>query len=312
MSRYGTQRRYSAPGVLSAGYSAPERNDTRYYNPLRSGGLNNFNDSGDVHILYTKSGGTPGEIEFVRQAATNVLDKNGLCGHVDIRVPAYDSLGGINTSRAGIHEMKYQIKQNDQVLYEYKPFTFDNLPGTPVSNPYGNLNNEYVYSSEYVYWATNDAFDTTTPNKYWNTMHKLNGSYNDNAVLNSEAKFPDGRYNVNIIVSDIADQNAEANTEVLLDNFAPYVKKLSVFQNNQRRYNSSWEHESGEMKLSPEGGERQTGDIKAGELITIIAEFSEEVTVQVQDSFVPMAPVDGMGNRLWEGNCLLNIYSLNT
>ena len=122
-------------------------------------------------------------------------------------------------------------------------------------------------------------------------------------------------HKLNIIVSDIADHNAEANTEVLLDNFAPYVKKLSVFQNNQRRYNSSWEHESGEMNLSPEGEERQTGDIKAGELITIRAEFSEEmeeVTVQVQDSFVPMAPVDGMGNRLWEGNCLLNIYSLNT
>jgi len=86
--------------------------------------------------------------------------------------------------------------------------------------------------------------------------------------------------------------------KIIIDNFVPYVKELSVFQNNQRRYNSSWEHESGEMNLSPEGEERQTGDIKAGELITIRAEFSEEmeeVTVQVQDSFVPMAPVPDTG-----------------
>ena len=141
-----------------------------------------------------------------------------------------------------------------------------------------------------------------------------------NAVINDVNAadgpvYPDGRYDLRINAKDIRGLEKSETASVIVDNFAPYVKKLEVFQNGQRIYNASWDNESGELKLSPEGGERQTGDIKAGELITIRAEFSEEmeeVTVQVQDSFVPMAPVDGMENRVWEGNCLLNIYSLNT
>ena len=113
----------------------------------------------------------------------------------------------------------------------------------------------------------------THQRKGTNRADGINAVVND---INDSAGpvYPDGRYDLRINAKDIRGVETSETASVIVDNFAPYVKKLEVFQNGQRIYNASWDNESGELKLSPEGGERQTGDIKAGELITIRAEFS--------------------------------------
>jgi hypothetical protein len=61
-----------------------------YLNPLGIGGLNGFSDIGSPRLLLARDSNTPGEIEFVRDRATTILDSDNLYGHVDIRLPASD------------------------------------------------------------------------------------------------------------------------------------------------------------------------------------------------------------------------------
>ena len=299
-------------GTVSGNHLHLEESDGAL-NPLRDRGLDNYTDGADPVVS---------SIEFyldfmsdpVRESSYGTVPAGSLFGKLDILSESKDAQSGGGSDTVSVHRMNYKVLNSagETVLDSGDTLRFDSVAGGDISFVYANFGSRQSNQSLYYYWATN----TQTQDRYWNTRLKQGEDWNGAvAAVNSEAAYPDGRYTVHVEAYDIRNNPAVQDQNIIVDNFAPYVKELSVFQNDQSRYNASWEHESGEMNLSPLEGERQTGDIKAGELITIRAEFSEEmeeVTVQVQDSFVPMAPVDGMENRVWEGNCLLNIYSLNT
>src|SRR3989339_253109 len=282
------------------------------YNPLRAGGLDNFSDT---HAPEIESGSIRIIPQNVNEPPLGPVTEPLTYGKVDIRVDTTDRRiaadGGVPAGEGdhevGVYKLKYEIidTQQNQIVKTHENVVFDSIPNTEDAYQYFDLV-YYAYDGDYyTYWMTNNPWDSTTQNQFWNTKLKQGETWSGaNAAVNSEAAYPDGRYTVHVEAYDIRNNPAVQDQNIIVDNFAPYVKKLEVFQNGQRIYNASWENDTGEMKLSPEGGERQTGDIKAGELITIRAEFSEEVTdvtVTVEDSFVPMYSQAGTGNKIWEG-----------
>jgi hypothetical protein len=58
------------------------------------------------------------------------------------------------------------------------------------------------------------------------------------ARANSEAKFPDGKYKIKIIASDLANHEGITTADVVVDNFKPYLKSVELKQNTQIQYKS--------------------------------------------------------------------------
>jgi hypothetical protein len=167
---------------------------------------------------------------LVKQDVENADSK--LYGTYDIVVDAYDpaswnsnDLVGNPAYKCGIYKIEIQffdknmepIKDvNGNVVIGYHT-GYDQLP---------SCNREIVYGAgstpdKFLYIATNDPYlDPNIPNdaydKYWNTRQKK-GSINldENAVIPSQARFPEGEINIKVIVSDINNNSAEyiLNTE---------------------------------------------------------------------------------------------------
>jgi len=91
-------------------------------------------------------------------------------------------------------------------------------------------------------WAT-DARDTVTTDNGYRTNYVR-------ARCIEEAKFPDGRHRVSIRVQDYANTAPDYRKEVIVDNFAPYVKKVTM-QAGQLSYAAEWKWEGGSLVFQP-------------------------------------------------------------
>jgi hypothetical protein len=77
------------------------------------------------------------------------------------------------------------------------------------------------------YWNTNAKNDTAiTP-----TDNKANFAGEADTIIPREARFPDGDYTIHVLVSDLIHANEDLKIEnVRLENFTPFIKKLTVYQ----------------------------------------------------------------------------------
>ncbi|MBL6962730.1 MAG: PKD domain-containing protein [Bacteroidetes bacterium] len=81
-------------------------------------------------------------------------------------------------------------------------------------------------------WATNARTSVTTANGY-----KVNYDKSRNI---EEAKFPDGEYRVGIKLTDFTHTPAATYKTIKLDNFKPYVDKITMYTGSTKFYEADW------------------------------------------------------------------------
>lgn len=109
-----------------------ERDQHRYYNPLRIGGLANYTDdppTGAVKMLYqAQDTFSSTGIQFLRDLSPDVLPPNRLDGRVDILVPVHDRPGTLPAQRIGIYKLEYWVRKDGLAVDHWEAFKFDDLP----------------------------------------------------------------------------------------------------------------------------------------------------------------------------------------
>ncbi|MEM4314609.1 MAG: Ig-like domain-containing protein, partial [Thermoplasmata archaeon] len=134
----------------------------------------------------------------------------------------------------GIYRIGYQITdlQNKVLLPYTEGIRFDDINGN-VGLVYDIARST---NSIFYYWVTNSKNE----NRYWNTKLRRNEPWNGvDARINSEAQTPDGRVRVWVLAYDIMGNSGSNNEEIILDNFAPYLEHLVIF--NSKIYQAEWQ-----------------------------------------------------------------------
>ncbi|MEW6619519.1 MAG: FG-GAP-like repeat-containing protein, partial [bacterium] len=209
------------------------------YNPLRSNGLSPFTDNANPTVT---------SFTLYRDRTNTQITGNILWNRIDIKADAFDPRTDSNGNSAGHRCSVYKIyaeflQDGSTIGNKIEYIKFDSKPD--------NDNFELIYdgqsSTGFYYWVTNDPFAAGTPtaNKYWNTKWDKNGdidndpaTYND-AQTNYEAMYPDGSYTIKVIAEDIRSNSANQTRDVILDNFAPMVKRVKILQGMQLLYDSN-------------------------------------------------------------------------
>jgi len=129
------------------------------------------------------------------------------------------------------------------------------VPGTPdwyayrqwftyvVTNTYGTTGDSTFLDADQC-WATNARNTETSPNGY-------RADY-DSALVNEEAKFPDGRYRVGIRLEDFVNVAPDYLHDVYVDNFRPYVKSVEIRTDINTIYSAEWIWADSLLSLSPQ------------------------------------------------------------
>jgi hypothetical protein len=125
--------------------------------------------------------------------------------------------------------------------------------------------------------------------QFWATNAQLGSGTRDNgsdaaaaARVNSEALFPDGRYKVQVVASDLGQRLRNVgDLDVVVDNFAPHVLRVRIEQGLERtrlKYAAGWElNKAGKAQelVPPLPDERNPGWVNTKADVVITAEFSE-------------------------------------
>ncbi|MEW6516084.1 MAG: M23 family metallopeptidase [candidate division FCPU426 bacterium] len=226
-----------------------EKDSQCYYNPLRPDGLDGFLDTGNISIQSYSYGN---QIGFLPHDDYSEVHFPHLNGNVDIKIPAYDSLGGHNSNRVGLYYLKCEVLKGNTKIIEFPEIRFDDLPGGATGSNAGERNFNYVYASDQVYWVSKDPFSLNQPNKYWPTNRKeLTPEEHQaglmlEAQINDDAQYPDGKYLVRVITADIAARTRTAEAEVIVDNFRPYIKWIKIKQSQKLKYHARFTGIQGE------------------------------------------------------------------
>lgn len=118
-------------------------------------------------------------------------------------------------------------------------------------------------------WATDAKYTETKPNGY-------KANY-DTAAVNDSAKFKDGNYRVRVRLADFINTAADHSKDIMVDNFRPYVKKVTVESGGEMLYQGEWTFDGTNLKYGPDPdpdkniGKGANGDAD----VKISIEFSE-------------------------------------
>lgn len=93
-------------------------------------------------------------------------------------------------------------------------------------------------------WATDAKYTETKPNGY-------KANY-DTAAVNDSAKFKDGNYRVRIRLADFVNTAADHSKDIMVDNFRPYVKKVTVESGGEMLYQGAWTFDGTNLKYGPD------------------------------------------------------------
>ena len=280
-----------------------------FFNPLSyDGGPINYSD-GSLPIVYSLDfwkSGSEGENPEQLQSP--------LWGKIDIRARCRDlqNSGGVNTT-TGIYRLEYLISNRDTNA-SFGPFQTTIFPqvqppnnGDPVLLVYDRHN--YSSSSPFNYWVTNPIINNQVHNRYWNTKLKTNQSWNgQDARINQEAQYPDGRYRVEVTAYDIETNAGSRHEDVLLDNFVPFVSQVIVEREGEVVYNGNWELSGNGMQLNV-----PTEDsVSRGDDIHLKISFSEfmdgnQINVKLEKSghHVNVSGSWNFNNTVWEGDATI-------
>ena len=224
--------------------------------------------------------------------------KNILAGRVDIAAHAYEPTVAQSTSgvtlNAGIHSIGYQIqnKTTGSLYPEWLMLGTTNgfdleRPTVPVDTVYSfNKDALTTDADPQTYWYivtnnTDPSGDKSTLNKQgaWNTKSLLSDN-KQLSPISALAKYPDGNYTVKIrAAGDKVGSGYEYSiyytTDVIVDNFRPYLESLTVSKSGVTKYSRSWSFDGTQLN-SPVPAD--TKYIGAGDY-TATLKFSEPVSV---------------------------------
>ncbi len=217
-----------------------EQNQTAWINPI--GGLNPV-DNVAPRI---------DEVRLYRQGnniSTHITNDLILFGQIDLRVNVEDARINADGTGNGFGVAPYTINYEvidltDTVLQTYVGLSFASVP-TNASAPTLHGSNANWQTPNFEYWITNDAFSMPY-DKYWNTLQLHGGAYNASAACPEQAVLPEGRrVRVRVNACDFSDN---CNQEVLpnaidnyvIDNFKPYLKKVTIKYGITTVYEGVW------------------------------------------------------------------------
>ncbi|MEO0130027.1 MAG: hypothetical protein ABIL02_07295 [candidate division WOR-3 bacterium] len=292
-----------------------------FFNPLAYlGGPVNYTDEG-VPIVYN--------VDFWREGSEITQQQviSPLWGKIDIRAHCQDrQTAGWSqpTATGGIYKLTWLIRgiSNDCMVGPIYSFFFTQVEppnnGNPVRYVYDIFHSVHAQSPFY-YWATNflNAETHSVENRYWNTKLRQGEDWDgSDALINSEAMFPDGNYRVWVMAYDIMNNGGDTlnrrgaeDEDVALDNFKPYVTRVQIEQQDKSiKYTAHWpaepasDYDLGQLVIDKDDY------CNVGKLLTFLIEFSEEMktdvlpTLQVQ---FPNGTIKTVPNGQWIGN---NVY----
>jgi hypothetical protein len=175
-----------------------------------------------------------------------------LFGQIDVKVDVEDARINANGTSNGFGVAPYTINYEvldliNTVMQTYPGLSFANVPpnasATTVHGPNANWG-----TPNFEYWITNDAFNIPY-DKYWNTLQQQGGEYNASAACPEQTLLPEGqrvRLRVNACdYSNNCDQvllpNRNATDNYVIDNFKPYLKKVTIKYGNETVYEAAWD-----------------------------------------------------------------------
>ncbi|MBE7173166.1 MAG: T9SS type A sorting domain-containing protein [Williamsia sp.] len=144
------------------------------------------------------------------------------------------------------------------------------------------------------HWAT-DARKTVAEDNGFKTGY-------DKARAVDEAKFPDGKYRINIRLEDFVNKAPDFQREIMVDNFRPYAKKVEI-KSGKLNYKAEWEWDAAAGKLTLKDN---VDTNKAAGKITIRITASEpmkDMSIEIptlsfsKNSTTPVANTEG---KTWE------------
>jgi len=218
-----------------------EQNQTAWINPI--GNLNPLDIVApdiDEARLYRQGNNNGAHI-------TNTLT---LFGQIDLRVNVEDARVNADGTGNGFGVAPYTINWEvldltNTVLHAYTGLSFANVPTNASALTLHGPNANWQ-TPNFEYWITNDAFNTPY-DKYWNTLQHQDGAYNASAACPEQALLPEGRrVRVRVNACDYSnncDQELLPNTadNYVIDNFKPYLKKVTVKYGNTTVYEATWD-----------------------------------------------------------------------
>jgi len=117
-----------------------------------------------------------------------------------------------------------------------------------------------------------------------------NGSDAQHARENQDAKFPDGKYNVHIIVGDLVHQSDHVRS-IVVDNSRPYVKRVKISSGIQPIYLAQWVWNAAAAQLEIQPATFNSAAALSAfrtQDVTIEVEFSEPMQTATIESILPL------------------------
>jgi len=199
-------------------------------------------------IYFRSEPDSEGNFYYMENLSPTITEAVIIWGKVDIIVKVTDIVGEEGQYRPGIYKIGYSISETPQGVDPVDTrWLVEFLGALPSADKLGVVysEDEKCQSNQdgnFYYIVTNTDLN---PDNCWDTKQKIDDSSTE-AVLNSEARFPDGLYKVKIEAYDIAghfDSTEKATKKVIIDNFRPYVKGVRV-EGSEGVYEGIWEKET--------------------------------------------------------------------
>ncbi|MCF8405526.1 MAG: hypothetical protein K9H58_16390 [Bacteroidales bacterium] len=93
------------------------------------------------------------------------------------------------------------------------------------------LNGRPGHKMFYCYWLTNLLPSGNFEDRYWNTKLKDGVAWDGvDAAHPEECQFPDGKYTLKVEASDLGNNVATSEDEIIVNNFRPFIKNVSIIQ----------------------------------------------------------------------------------
>lgn len=235
---------------------------TYKFNNYQDCSIPNFdsNSSGELIIEFYENGHS--KIEGLSSEMNQDINGSNLIfGNIDLVVGVNDERtlpdcnGANDGGNLGINKIQFKIKNENEIFHENNQIDFSNLPDHESA---GHINGHYSSSSNHRYVVTNDPFNIPY-DKYLNTKKKNNSAdiFNPDdlsqyALFNLESIIPDNIYNLEITVSDIDSDSENENfnsSSILIDNFLPYIKKVTLSDSGGIFYEGEWTLNNSETAL---------------------------------------------------------------
>ena len=174
--------------------------------------------------------------------------------------PHIQADGSGSTGNNGIDRIKYQlINSSTQIALEDQNINFSDVPNNSIANQIFDYRSS---QSAHTYIISNNNINVPY-DRFLNTRLTIDGNetydlLNRNgldAISNNHTKFSEGYYEVKVIVSDRNDfTNSDPNESIvsvpiLIDNFLPYIKKVTLNDSEGVFYEAEWTLNGSETAL---------------------------------------------------------------